>query len=158
MRTPSLSVLVAVTTSSRTKRAGTAASGCVVMLDLFALTLPTSFQLLPSGLTFSLKSRVFSLALSPPAPACFTTSFDRATLPPRSTCHQRPGPCEHHLSLVLLPRLPACLIKNPVTGNSRPRSTCNHFAGAAEHHLLALVSKLPSTAFSGPYSGPHGAE
>jgi len=74
MRVP-LSVAddVGVTTFRRTKRPLVVTIRCVVIFAVFPVTVATVLKLLPSLLSWRLKSRVFQIGYSPLlAPACLT--------------------------------------------------------------------------------------
>src|ERR1041384_6525462 len=83
---------------SRTYRAATAVTSCVVLLAVLPATVVRVLQLGPSALVATVKSRVFQAVFSPPAPACLTTNRFTLWLEPRSTWRYRLVPFEHHLS------------------------------------------------------------
>src|SRR5688500_18446277 len=73
---------------------------CVVIAAVLALTVTGVDQVVASVEIWRLKSRVLSVAGSPPAPACLTTNLLTCCTEPRSTCSQRGLVDEQNLSLL----------------------------------------------------------
>src|SRR5438046_8795394 len=91
-------VWVPAATSRRTKRAAGAVTVRVVTLSVLAVTASTVVQVVPSGLTATVKSRVLYATGSPPAPACRTTIRRTCAVASRSTRSDFEAAAAHHLS------------------------------------------------------------
>src|SRR5262245_13516639 len=98
---------------SRTYRAVVVAMGWFVTLAVLPLTVTTVVHVVPLLDTCRVKSRVFQLVDSPPAPAWRRVKDWIANAEPRSTCQNLVAPSEHHLSEVPPETLPLTAFAGP---------------------------------------------
>src|SRR5688572_12034513 len=86
---------------------------CVLVEAVFAVTVTTVVQATLSVLVWMVKSRVLKVALSPPAPACFTTKLETLNGAPRSTCRKSGAVVEQNLSVLPPETLPLTALAGP---------------------------------------------
>src|SRR5262245_33152188 len=113
MRAAPVPVLVGAVTFSFTYRAVVVLIGWLVMLAVLPVTVTTVVQFTPSLETWMVKSRVFQVLDSPPAPAWRSVNDWMANVPPRSTCRNLVAPSEHHLSELPPLTLPLTALAGP---------------------------------------------
>src|SRR6185295_7452437 len=98
---------------SRTYRALVVVMGWLVTLAVLPVTVATVVHVVPLPDTCRVKSRVFQVVDSPPAPAWRTVKDWMANDDPRSTCQNLVAPSEHHLSELPPETLPLTAFAGP---------------------------------------------